>query len=216
MQKKHLNIKRQHSSTEANKSKNKNSQQHNDIKEKESQQRSDVSDYQESPHQSDIKEVIVDRLDQHQNVFNVTSSEIKIINSSPQIVQFTKHIGARNHIDHLMSDNIDSEFRSIDNVIKSVQDNFTNKRYITSKNYIEKIAQDNFDITLHIKNCVKSYNIRFKESIDIMNENTTSKIGKAKSTSSKSTMIKLGTTTTSMNKSTMAAEWLLQLCNLRS
>ena len=56
-------------------------------------------------------------------------------------------------------------------MIENMQDSFTNELYITSKNNLEKIAQDNFDITLHIKNCVKNYSIRFKASIDIIVQN---------------------------------------------
>ena len=75
-----------------------------------------------------------------------------------------KHIGVNNNIDHLrvMSDNIANEFESIGIMIESMQDSFTTKAYITSKSYTEGIAQDNFDITLHIKNCVKSYSTRFR------------------------------------------------------
>ena len=88
-------------------------------------------------------------------------------------------------------------------MIESMQDSFTNELYIMSKKHIEKIAQDNFDITLHIKTCVKSYSIRFKESIDNIEQKYYIKIGKAKLASlSKSTTTKVGTTSTSMNRST--------------
>ena len=75
MQRKHLNISRQHSSTRAYISKNKSSN-----KNKEPQQ-IDISDYKEEPsQQSDIKEEIVDKIDQHQKVLNVTFGDTKVIN----------------------------------------------------------------------------------------------------------------------------------------
>ena len=158
VEQKHLNTKRQLSSIGAYISKNKKSQQPSDIKENESQRRSDVSDYQEeSPHQGDIKEAIVDGIE-HQKVFNVNSADIRVIDLvTADRVRLMKHIGAHNHIDHLMSDSIPSEISRIAIMIESMQHSFTNKRYITSKNHIEKIAQDNFDITLHVKSCVKNY-----------------------------------------------------------
>ena len=104
VQKKHLNIKRQHSSTGAHINENKRSQQQSDIKENESHRRSDISDYQEeSPHQSDIKEVIVSKIDQHQKVFNVTSGDSRVVNLvTTYKVQLKMHID--DSIDHLLSD----------------------------------------------------------------------------------------------------------------
>ena len=93
-------------------------------------------------------------------------------------VQVKKHIAIDN-TDHLMSDNIAREFiRTINIMIESKQDKFTKRRYIMSKNNLKKIAQDNLDITLHIKNCVKSYSIRLKEPIDIIEHKYYIKIAK--------------------------------------
>ena len=94
-------------------------------KNKKSQQRSGINDYkEESMHQSDIKEVIVDKIDKHQKVLDLTLGDIRVINLvTTDKVQFHKHVDV-NNIDHLMSDNIASEFRSIDVMIESMQDSF--------------------------------------------------------------------------------------------
>ena len=79
----------------------------------------------------------------------MTSGDIKVVNLvTTESRQFRKHINTNNTV-HLVNDNIASGFtRSIDMTIDNVQDNFTNKRYIMSKTYIEKHSQDKFDITL--------------------------------------------------------------------
>ena len=80
---------------------------------------------------------------------------------------------------HIMSDNkarisinimnysIASEFNmNIDIMIDSMEYSFTKMAYIKLKDIIEKFAQDDFDLTLHIKNCVKIQYISISLSIN--------------------------------------------------
>ena len=131
-----------HLATKANisndKSSNKNKKSHNNkvtSMKRKSQRGSDIRE--ELPQHNDIKEEIVDRIDQCQKVFNMTLGDIRVINLiTTDSVQFKKHIDIDN-IDHPMSDNIASEFRSIDIMIENTQDSFVNELYITSKNNLD-------------------------------------------------------------------------------
>ena len=83
---------------------------------------------------------------------------------------------------HIMSDNkarisinimnysIASEFNmNIDIMIDSVEYSFTKMVCIKLKDVIGKFAQDDFDLTLHIKNCVKTQYISISLSTNFVN-----------------------------------------------
>ena len=55
-----------------------------------------------------------------------------------------------------------------------MQDRFTKELTVMLKNILEKIAQEDFDITSHIKNCVKTQYIRIilpSNFVNIIDEN---------------------------------------------